>query len=255
MSWKLDEIKIINLENKQLKFKVELRKESNKFILVYEGHNTNCIINNLQENTNYEIRVCTIFNNIESNWTKIYRIKTDLDSSILNNNPKKREYINKILEWTGFKSMDLIYRGTRDGMSSNDFHNKCDNKGKTLCLFLNEKDIIFGGYSSIPWTNNGGDKIAKDCFIFTLTNIYNIEPTKFQYDNGRSVYHLSTCGPVFGEGSDLGSNYSNFTADKAMYSNFPSSYKDSLGKGKSIFTGDNNVQHYKLKEIEVFKLV
>ena len=168
MSWKLDDIKIINLENKQLKFKVELRKESNKFILVYEGHNTNCIINNLQENANYEIRVCTIFNNIESNWTKIYRIKTDLDSSILNNNPKKREYINKILEWTGFKSMDLIYRGTRDGMSSNDFHNKCDNKGKTLCLFLNEKDIIFGGYSSIPWTNNGGDKIAKDCFIFTL---------------------------------------------------------------------------------------
>ena len=54
--------------------------------------------------------------------------------------------------------MELIYRGTKDGMTSKDFHNKCDNKGKTICLFLNEKDNIFGGYSSIPWQNNGGDK-------------------------------------------------------------------------------------------------
>ena len=58
--------------------------------------------------------------------------------------------------------MKLIYRGTRDGMTSNDFHDKCDNKGKTICLFLNDKDNIFGGYSSIVWTNNEGGKIAND---------------------------------------------------------------------------------------------
>ena len=34
------------------------------------------------------------------------------------------------------------------------------------------KNNIFGGYSSIPWQNNGGDKTSNDCFLFTLTNIY-----------------------------------------------------------------------------------
>ena len=40
------------------------------------------------------------------------------------------------------------------------------------------------------------------------------------------------------------------------YSTFPSSYIDTLGKGKSIFTGstDNNKQKIKFIEVEVFKL-
>ena len=150
--------------------------------------------------------------------------------------------------------MKLIYRGTRDGMTSKDFHYKCDNKGKTICLFLNDKGNIFGGYSSIPWTSNGGNKTAKDCFIFTLTNIYNIEPTKFPYLKDRSVCHDESYGPLFGGGSDLGFG-SNFISSKGSWSSFPYSYKDILNKGKSIFTGDlnNNNHYYLLKEIEIFE--
>ena len=150
--------------------------------------------------------------------------------------------------------MELIYRGTRDGMTSNDFHNKCDNKGKTICLFLNDKDNIFGGYSSIPWTNNEGNKTANDCFLFTLSNIYNTEPTKFPYVSGRSVYHGSSNGPYFGGSPDLGF-YKSFD-DNSNYSGFPSNYQDVLGKRNSIFTGDfnNNNKNFKLKEIEIFKI-
>ena len=254
ISWKIDNIKIINIDNKEIKYKVEIRKENEKFKLSYEGNNNNCIINNLESDTYYEIRICSFYNNIISNWTKIYKIKTKdiIDSIILKNNERKNEFINKIIEWSGYKSMELIYRGTRDGMTSNDFHNKCDNKGKTICLFLNEKDNIFGGYSSIPWQNSGRDKTANDCFLFTLTNIYNTEPTKFPYVSGRSVYHDSGYGPYFGY--DLGF-YTSFD-DNSNQSGFPSSYQDILGKGKSIFTVDfnNNNKHYKLKEIEIFKL-
>ena len=148
--------------------------------------------------------------------------------------------------------MELIYRGTRDGMSSIDFHNKCDNKGKTICIFLIKKDNIFGGYSSIPWTSDGRDKIANDdCFLFTLTNIYNTEPTKFPYVKGRSVYHGTSNGPYFGN-DDL-SFYTTFS-NNSNWCGFPSYYKDILGKGKSIFTGDINSDNFKLKEIEIFKL-
>ena len=98
-------------------------------------------------------------------------------------------------------------------------------------------------------------KIAKDCFIFTLTNIYNIEPTKFPYEKNRSVYHDYSNGPIFGSGFDLGFG-TNFLLNKGCWSNFPDSFKDILGKGKSIFTSDNNndTRYYILKEIEIFEV-
>ena len=153
--------------------------------------------------------------------------------------------------------MKLLYRGTRDGMNSKNFHDKCDNKGKTICLFLNEKGNIFGGYSSIPWESSGGDKTSNDCFLFTLTNIYDIEPTKFPYVKNRSVYHGSNYGPYFGYGADLGFS-SDFSKGNNNWSNFPNSYKDILGKGRTIFTSDlnsnDNNPYFILKELEVFEI-
>ena len=61
-------------------------------------------------------------------------------------------------------------------------------------------------------------------------------------------------GLIFGSGSDI-YLYNNFTSDNSNCSSFPYSYKDTLGKGKSIFTGDNNNKYFKLKEIEVFKIL
>ena len=46
VSWKIDDIKILNIDNKEIKYKVEIRKENDKFKLAYEGNNNNCIINN-----------------------------------------------------------------------------------------------------------------------------------------------------------------------------------------------------------------
>ena len=45
--------------------------------------------------------------------------------------------------------------------------------------------------------------------------------------------------------------------NNSPYSTFPTSYEDVLGKGKSIFTGefDNNKTKFKIKEIEIFKLL
>ena len=91
--------------------------------------------------------------------------------------------------------------------------------------------------------------------LYLLLNIHNIEPTKFTYKNdGYAVYNGSSYGPCFGGGHDIGIDQSDFL-NKDSYANFPSSYQDILGKGKSIFTGDlNNNQKFKLKEVEVFTL-
>jgi len=50
----------------------------------------------------------------------------------------------KLLEWTGYKKIELIYRGSRDGTLSKNFHEKCDNKELTIILIKNEKGNIFG---------------------------------------------------------------------------------------------------------------
>ena len=160
-----------------------------------------------------------------------------------------------MIEWSDYKNMELIYRGSRDGMTANKFHEKCNNKGSTICLYKNEK-YIFGGYTSISWTSDGSWHNSNDSFIFTLVNIHNIEPTKFPVKNSSyAVLHNSSRGPCFGSGHDIGVYKSDFQNNNS-YSNFPYSYNDTLGKGHSIFSGDasNSNYYYKLKELEVFKL-
>ena len=252
--WKIDAIKILNIDKEKIKYRLEIRKENENFISLYEGKDRNYIVKNLDYDTNYEVRMCSIYDNIKTDYTQIYNVKTDALSLILNKNNKRIEYINKLLDWTGFKSMRLIFRGTKDGMTSKDFHNKCDNKGKTISLFLNDKGNIFGGYSSIPWSNDGGRKYSKDCFLFTLTNNFDTEPTKFPYYDDGSVYFNSDFGPCFGY-YDIKCGQ-NFNDEKTNSLEFPYSYKDVLGKGKSIFTGDNNKNNnnFILEELEVFEL-
>jgi hypothetical protein len=46
--WKIDDIKILEVENKQIKFVVEIKKEKSneKFQKVYEGNEANCFVEN-----------------------------------------------------------------------------------------------------------------------------------------------------------------------------------------------------------------
>ena len=155
--------------------------------------------------------------------------------------------------------MQLLYRGSRDGTSCKAFHEKCDNEAPTICLYKNEKGNIFGGYTNFIWTSPDSRTFYSDknSFIFTLSNIYDIEPTKFPILNfDRSIRHKKGDGPTFGGNPrsgdpDLGI-YSDYIKEDC-YSAFPESYKDIVGKGHSIFTGLEG-HYFKVTEIEVFKI-
>ena len=210
----------------------------------------------LIKNINYEIKITSFYNELIESYGLSQTFKTiNLDSLILIESQRENEFLNKIYEWCGFKRMQLLYRGSRDGMNSNNFHNKCDYKGPTIILYKNHRGNIFGGYASIQWTSDNNYHAAPDSFIFTLTNIYNSSPTKFPTQNSNEgVYHHTSYGPTFGSGCDI-SIVSDFVNSDSS-SDFPCRYNDILGKGKSIFTGDfnNNNGKFRLKEIEVFQL-
>ena len=152
--------------------------------------------------------------------------------------------------------MELLYRGTRDGSGKDIFHNKCDNQGPTICLCKNEKGNIFGGYASISWSSDNNYHTANGSFLFTLTNIHGTSPTKFPntQNYNYAVYHGKNHGPAFGGNHDLyiSDNYLN---NNSSYCSFGNSYPDVLGKGNSTFSGDVNTINFKIKELEVFKLL
>ena len=252
--WKFDNNNL-DLDNGQIKFKVEIRKENQNeaFKQVYEGKDNNCLINKLNANTNYEIRIFSIYKDMISNGT-IAKTKTkNYISLILTEIDKEEEFLEIILNWCGYKNMELIYRATEDGATSEIFHKKCDNQGPTICLIKNENGNIFGGYASISWNNTNGYTSAPDSFLFTLTNIHNTSPTKFPNSNkDYSLFFNDKYGPTFGGGHDL--HIDTQILDSKADSSFPHSYKDTLGKGRSVFTGNMNSKSFKLKELEVFKL-
>ena len=258
LSWNIDKLNILNIDYNNIKYRVEIRKNNEKYVQIYEGKETNCNISNLIKDTEYELRICSFYDDIVGLWSRPILFKTlkfELDSIILLESKREIEFLEKLYEWSGCKKMELIYRGSRDGFLSKNFHDYCDNKGPTITLYKNNNGNIFGGYSSISWTCDGCYHAAPDCFIFTLTNIHNTEPTKLPTNNkDQGVSHKKEKGPTFGEGCDI--NISQDFINNDSSSDFPCRYKDNLGKGKSIFTGDfnNSKSTFRLKEIEVFQI-
>ena len=240
-----------------IKYIVELKKENENFKKVYEGTNNYCIIENISPFSNYEIRACKFKDNIFGEWSEIQKIRTKhFDSLILKESNKESELFDILKKWSGFKKLELIYRGSRDGMTHDVYHSKCDNNGGTIILMKNEKNNIFGACASDPW-------IVEQCkytkslnsFLFSLTNMYNSEPIKFPIKHtDKALFYRNDYGPLFGMmGNDLGLR-KNFLVEGGFCFNFNKTYSDSLGKGISVFTGGNYANDFKLKEIEVYKM-
>ena len=252
LKWKVNDIK--NLDKNKFKFKIELKKENEDFKQIYEGDKYEFIINNLKNNIKYEIRICCVYNGVSGSWSENFGFTTKkaIDSNILSNSNQKNEFLKKIYEWSGCKSLKLLFRGTRDGMHSKNFHEKCDDKGPTITLFRNNKGNIFGGYLPISWKNSGGYQNENRSFIFSLTNIHNISPTKFENKKDQhQVYFGINYGPCFYDTwiqADLINGCSSYLG---------SHYQDPTGKGHSMLTGNNNNDERKiiLNEIEVYKII
>ena len=52
ISWKVDNINILNIDKNKIKYKIEIRKENKQFNSIYENNNMNYNIDKLESNTN-----------------------------------------------------------------------------------------------------------------------------------------------------------------------------------------------------------
>ena len=137
----------------------------------------------------------------DKNLNQIERIKNLFkDSTIVKNDEKKM--INDWIDPYSEKNItsELLFRTSVDGDNSNNFHNKCNEKGPTITFIKTSVGKRIGGFTMISWDSSGSYKKDLDAFIFSLDTCQ-----KFvQWRNfGDSIYCHSSYGPTFGDGHDL----------------------------------------------------
>ena len=131
---------------------------------------------------------------------KLKEIKTKkkMEKSIIS----KKEEIDILYTFIShlkYKDMKLIYKATRDGFSTQDFHQKCAKKEKVLVLFKSQNCFLFGGYNPVCWNNGTSGWInCENSFIFSLSNPLN-KPCKLEcFVKRNSIFDRPSYGPTFG---------------------------------------------------------
>ena len=243
ISWKIEDINKFNFDNKQIKYKVEIRKEDSyeKYKQYYEGNENNCSVEGLKEDTQYEIRICCCYNDLIGPSSEIKKIKTN-NSIILKDDIEKKK---KICEWINpNKKIDfkLLFRMSRDGSNCSDFHRLCDNKGETLLLFKTTKNYIFGAYTPLNWTSPSSGEVNDPndnlTFLFSLNKM-----KKYTKISGNTSRSQKRFGPLLGDGTDIG-----------IYDNMNKGWSNngSFLKECELTNGEGN---FDLSEIEIFQVL
>ena len=174
-----------------------------------------------------------------------------MDSKIINKKEELDLIENKLKYMEKFKnknlSYNLIFRGTKDGELSSDFHKKVDGKDKTITIIETTKGLKFGGYIDKKWDSSSQwIRDDENCFIFSLSlmKIYNSIKGKDKYQFN------STCGPNF---SVFGLQYNLFNKSSLNIQT-----KESANSCFSGFTSDYELtggeREFQVKELEVFQI-
>jgi hypothetical protein len=142
----------------------------------------------------------------------------------------------------------LRYRGSRNGFAASTFHSTCDGVGPTITIIRSTSGYLFGGYNQNSWASSAAYQPGGASFLFTLTNAYGNSPTAFYFKTGQGSYNHPSFMTTWGSGHDLHIS-NNCNGNTTSYSNFPSSYNDTLSHGNNTFAGSYNFQ---VSEIEVF---
>ena len=98
--------------------------------------------------------------------------KKIMDSVILEYDKQYRDLMS-LCRMDGQKCQ-LLYRATRDGFGSADFHRKCDDKPNTLTIIKATNSKIFGGLTSESWSSCEKFKSDFNAHVFSLINAIKI---------------------------------------------------------------------------------
>ena len=151
---------------------------------------------------------------------------------------------------------NLIYRASKDGFESTNFHSKCDGKPNTLIIIKSNNGNVFGGYTEQTWNQTGtygsDYKADPNSFIFSLINKLN-KPIKIKWSKNNGICCGNNFGPIFGGGHDLliaDKSNTNINSNSNLgHSYTHPDYRFETNEAKSLLAGSYNFQ---VSEIEVY---
>ncbi|KAJ6229844.1 hypothetical protein M0813_07432 [Anaeramoeba flamelloides] len=186
------------------------------------------------------------------------------------NNPKFNQILGKWVKESGCNSnLKRRFNSKTDGWEPQTFHQKCDNKGKSIVLIKLNNNSLFGGFAAIDWdstTDNYKQSEGNKSFLFSLISL----DTKFKEPLKMDIYPYKKneiyCdpkyGPTFGDGWDLilgyGSLYNNYNMNNNLwtYSNLGGSYKppfrypNGSDQARDFLAGSSN--YWDIYQLEIF---
>jgi hypothetical protein len=158
------------------------------------------------------------------------------------------------------KPMKLLYRGSRDGFRSSDFHSKVDDHSNTVTIVETTIGFVFGGSAPCTFSSTDGWKSddSLQSFLFTVKNPHNLAARKFSMNPERKkcvLYCEVTHNLLWlGESGVIGimseCNTNNYSHNEGFQQG-GCFINDTGLDGPTFFTGERK---FTVKEIETFEL-
>uniref|UniRef100_A0A8C1WJK0 TLDc domain-containing protein n=3 Tax=Cyprinus carpio TaxID=7962 RepID=A0A8C1WJK0_CYPCA len=96
----------------------------------------------------------------------------------------------------GDVELSLLYKASVHGYQDSAFHQRCDHQGPTLLVAYNHSGYIFGGYTSVDYTQCFQDIVDKEAFLFSFQGGV---PVRININSEFSARYDDTGMPNFGE--------------------------------------------------------
>ena len=161
---------------------------------------------------------------------------------------QKQKDMNRIKEWISPGKdikFNLLFKKSTDGNTTKDFHDLCDNKGKTLIIIETTEGRKFGGVAYDNWNANDSWRANPKDFVFSLDL-----NKKYNYSgSGRTTVGDITYGFAFGNSrtSEVDICFYNQSLNEGI-SNSSRSFKTN----KELNNGN---EKFRTKEIEVYQII
>ncbi|KAJ6254378.1 hypothetical protein M0813_01214 [Anaeramoeba flamelloides] len=181
------------------------------------------------------------------------------------NNPKFNQILEKWIEEAGcFSNLKKRFNSRTDGWKISTFHEKCDNKGKSIVLIKLKNNSLFGGFAAIDWDSYGRYKQSNrnKSFLFSLISLDPDfeEPLKMPIYRKRSkeILCLRNYGTIFGRDLILGNgdDDDHENMNEGNYSALGFAYKPPLGyeagssQAQNFLAGSS--ENWDIFQIEIF---
>lgn len=180
----------------------------------------------------------------------------NVDSEIITSSTDKDHIKIWLAEVSKISGPQLLYRASRDGWDTNDFHSKCDDKGATVTIVKTSEGYVFGGYTDQSWASEGHWKSSNEAFLFSLKCHAGLAPVKMRLKSGENrhaMYCSSNWGLGFGN-DDIYVGIDNSSL-KNGYTNLGNTYELPSGVSNTFLTGKHGYcDRFQVAEVEVFRV-